>query len=273
MAHILNKFKDNTVIRVVVEGNNSSLVIERARDKAKLVLKAVKAYLNDHMSIHDPNLLFDLSAFALIKKVEVQGWHWSWKRKREPFKLTIGDHDKKYLDRAENNYQISRNFDSKLRARYERAAYWMGMSIEEEEFDKKIISLCIALESLLVSKNDKRKGEVIAYRMLIVNHLVEGSFPEPFGVMAFYELRSEVVHGSSLFEATYSDYSKLHYTTRKTLFNFIIIAEKNGVKKYDDFLKVVESTENIELMKSYFGKFKGEWPKAIISELHERLSK
>ncbi len=272
-AKVVSEFKGKAVIQIPMSGNNENLAIERARERAELVLKAVQTYLSDHMSIRDENLLFKISEFALIRDIQTQKWSWNWKAKRKPYGLKIGGTDRDFIDKAESHYKIAKQCDKKLLSIYERAVYWTARSIEEEDLDTKIIYLCIALEALLASKDDKRKGEVIAYRMVLINHLIDGNFPDPFKIMWFYEIRSKVVHGATLFGATNSDCLTLQYMVRKTLFNFVALTEKYKVKMYKKFIKAVETPENLNLICNHFKLFKGKWPDSIIEILEEKLKK
>jgi len=91
--------------------------------------------------------------------------------------------------------------------------------------------------------------------------------------MWFYEIRSKVVHGATLFGATNSDCLTLQYMVRKTLFNFVALTEKYKVKMYKKFIKAVETPENLNLICNHFKLFKGKWPDSIIEILEEKLKK
>lgn len=270
---INKEFLDRPVISVVVEGNNESLVMGRARSKSALALKILQTYLKQHIGIRDENLLIVLSEFALRRqKDNSSDWRLAWKGKRKSLGITVGDNLYNYIDKASNHYNFIINFNSDLRFRIERAIYWAGWSIEEEIIDHKLIYLCTALEALLTSIDDSRKGETLTYRMVAINHLMEGSFPDPFQLMYFYKLRSRVAHGSALFESTYSDYSALNYIFRKTLFNLLNLAEKLNIKTYSDFVREMDKIDNINIIKSYFTKSNGSWSSSILKILDEKLA-
>ena len=88
----------------------------------------------------------------------------------------------------------------------DRTIYWIGKAIEETEYDQKIIALCTAMEVLLTTRSDRRKGEAIAYRMILINLSLEKKFSNPFQILRIYELRSKIIHGSSLLTTTESEY-------------------------------------------------------------------
>jgi len=270
---LFKKFIKNVVVIIAMQGNNSGFVVERAREKAEFALKVLQVYFNELIEIHDENLLFDVSDFALIRGKEINKWAWSWKRKRSPFGISIGDSLLASITKANDHFKVISYLNPNFQSRVQRAIYWLGSAIEEEAFDHKMIHLCTALESLLTSRSDKRKGEVIAYRMVILNHLTEGNFPDPFRLMWFYELRSRIVHGSAIGQTTKSDYLNLQDITTRTLFSLITQIKQLNAKDYFDLISQLENEVNLKLVKSYFEGFKGEWPQSILQILNEKLEK
>lgn len=269
---ILNEFAAGPIIIVPMAGNNSGLAEERAREKARFILKVAQTYLYEHRSIRDQNLLFEISESAFMKTEDSNKWFWSWKSNRKPYGLTISNGVTDFITKANNDFTIINNLTADFQDRIKRTIYWTGASIQEELIDNKVIYLCTALETLLTNKEDRKKGEIITYRMVLINHLIEGSFPEPFQLMLFYEFRSRIVHGSALNETAYSDYSTLHYIVRRTLFDFVRLVGHNRIKKYSELMKTIENKENLTLIKSYFAKFKGKWPESILELIDEKLS-
>ena len=102
--------------------------------------------------------------------------------------------------------------------------------MRDRDYDDKIIALCAAMESLLTVRSDKMKGETLAYRLVLLNSFLERPFLNPFKLLWIYELRSKVIHGSSLNEATKAEYGTLRRVTRDTISNFISVAEAQNVK-------------------------------------------
>ena len=272
-SRILKEFVEYSVITVAMRGNNSGFIVERAREKAGFVLKALQTYLRASSGTRDENVLFEITEFSLLREKGSEKWYWNWRAKRRPFGISISDCDNPAIKKINDQFKVFSNLTTDFRSRIERAIYWVGASIQEEIFDHKLIYLCTALETLLTNKDDKRKGEVITYRMVLLNHLVEGHFPEPFQLMWFYELRSRIVHGSALGEVTDSDYSTLCYITNETLFNFISLLEKFGTKDYNNFITKFESSENLVIIENYFKKFKGKWPESILELISGKSAK
>ena len=64
----LAEFEDQTIMIVKVTGNKGKVVVEKARKKAKVRLKALQMYLSDARFIRDENLLFELSEWWHLEK-------------------------------------------------------------------------------------------------------------------------------------------------------------------------------------------------------------
>jgi len=118
---------------------------------------------------------------------------------------------------------------------------WIGRSIEEEDPDIKIINLSTALETILTDKSDKKKGETLAYRMLLLNAHVKRPFINPAKVLWIYELRSDIIHGSRIGIASDHEYSTMKFVTIETLRYSLEIIRRDGLKNHKNFIKAIKS--------------------------------
>jgi hypothetical protein len=64
-----------------------------------------------------------------------------------------------HVGEANKDFLLIRKFPPNLKDLIERTLHWIGLSISEVDPDIKISFLCTALETLLTTKDDKRKGE------------------------------------------------------------------------------------------------------------------
>ncbi|GAH72434.1 unnamed protein product, partial [marine sediment metagenome] len=104
-----------------------------------------------------------------------------------------------------------------------------------------IIFLSTALESILASISDSKKGETIAYRMLLLNTFIEESFTHPSRVLYVYELRSKVIHGSDLYASSKKDYSTMKHVAIETVENASLAIQKMGIRRKNEFHRQLES--------------------------------
>ena len=118
---------------------------------------------------------------------------------------------------------------------------WIGRSIEEEDLDIKIINLSTALETILTDKSDKKKGETLAYRMLLLNAHVKRPFIHPAKVLGIYELRSDIIHGSQIGIASDHDYCTMRYAAIETLRHSLEVIHKFSLNDHENFIKTIKS--------------------------------
>lgn len=134
----LVELKNQTLIAIKESGNNPTLVLERAKNQAQNRLTALRVYLSEREFVPDEQLLFELGDHAAVKnvqksKVVLQ----SWNRGRKPIRLSYNEYYDDSLKEANRQHELSAKLAPKLRSRVDRAIYWIGRSIVEQEPDLK----------------------------------------------------------------------------------------------------------------------------------------
>ena len=91
-------------------------------------------------------------------------------------------------------------YDGTIQGRFRdallRCIEWIGVSITREYRDHQVVDLCIALEAVLTTKCDGKKGEAVALRSMLLSVALDPPFTDPQEVYSLYELRSRIVHGA-----------------------------------------------------------------------------
>jgi hypothetical protein len=255
--HKINDFKDQNLILVKEHGNNISEVIKRARIKANKRLRTLQTYLKDGY-INDSQLRFELSEEYAIKEIptnRVTGT--GLNRFDSPLNYDYPEHIVEHAIKANEDYLLIKNFSPKIQDLLERTLYWIGLSISEIEIDVKIAFLCTALETLLTTQDDKRKGERLAYRgyLLAMEVGVDNHYIQPHEILRIYDLRSKIVHGSTFDEAKKEDYSYLLQFTKRTFKNFIVFAGKNSLNRQSKIYKKLLESKHIIPLLSWLDNF------------------
>ena len=125
----------------------------------------------------------------------------------------------------------------------ERAIRWIGKAINESDPDYKVIALCTAMESLLTERSDQRKGESIAFRMVLLASLLERNSLYPHQILYIYELRSKVIHGSSMEESTMNEYRLLRTAVKMIFHNVISIIDREKLKKRSRLFSMIDTSK------------------------------
>ena len=130
-----------------------------------------------------------------------------------------------------------------IRARLLRGTRWISTSVVHEDHDHKMVDLCTALETMLLPDYfGGRKGELIALR-----YYLTGGYMDPVGILQFYELRSEIVHGMKIGTAWVMDTWHLRGECVSVLANLLKLANrKPEVATLQGLIAEIETTENLE---------------------------
>ena len=272
----VNNFENQNLILVTEKGNNTSEVIKRAKIKANKRIRTLQTYLKEGY-IHDFQLRFELSKEYAIKEIErakivVTGFN----RENSPLSY---DYPKSIIENAQKankDYLLIKKFSPPIQDLLERTLYWIGLSISEIETDLKIAFLCTALETLLTTKDDKRKGEKIAYRgyLLLGEVKSDGFYLQPHEALRVYELRSTIIHGSKFGITTDKDYWSMLKFTQQTFSNFINFANKHNLGKQSKiYKKLLQSEHLIPLMTWLNDFFSDVASERIVESIKEDLFK
>lgn len=244
-----------TIAETIESGTNLGQMGKRASRKVDLALNILRLSLSEGMFFSDELALFSRTELMFFrKKGQLSPYRYSYHRSFKPIqvKIDLGGTDElnmslKNLSDAFYGNSIAEELLERLR----KATVWISRSIREEDFDLKIIYLCTALESLLISKDIGKKGEDLAYKILLLNLWSDKPFLLPGYVLELYNLRSAIIHQGKIEFSTKNDYQILRGISIDILFKTINFINVTGVKNYREFMKELESREKIEEVRSW----------------------
>lgn len=269
---IMKYFENQNVIVVKEEGNKVTEIVKRARIKANRRLRALQSYLKEGY-IHDFQLLFEVSKeYAVRKENTANIITMGFDNKNSPVKYDYTNFLIENSGKANTDYTLIKNFPPPVQDLLERTLYWIGLSISEIEMDLKIAFLCTALETLLTTKDDKRKGEKIAYRGYLLGIEINpaGFYFQPQKVLQVYELRSTIVHGSRFGITTDKDYRTMLKFAQQTFSNFINFANKHNLNKQSKIYKKLLQSEHLIPLMTWLDEFFNDKPsKSILESINE----
>lgn len=263
-----DKFVNRGLMSFIEKGNNLKLVCDRAREKAKFNIKILQLYLRNSHTLWDDQILFSISEYILIRNIKnSKDIYSTFHRNRKPEKLGSIKAFEELFDLAEDHYTKLRDLEPKLANHIKRTIHWIGEAINEEDYDLKIIALCTAIETLLTTRDERKKGEKIAYRILLLNKELSTPFTNPFKILFIYNLRSKVIHGSGLSICGESDYFTMLYEVKRILNNCINYVHNNNITKISTMIKNLESKDNIEWLNSWVKSWLGRYNDKIVGDI------
>jgi len=247
---------DKAVALLTEKGSDPWKAVDRAREKLRTVLNTLRlSLLIDHdprvigWKIHDIQMLFKLGEATGVKKAGstgpvLPGWRLGFRS----VELKVDDIISKQLSQSAEFLECLFNeneMPGRLRDRLLRAVEWIGGSVTRESVDDKVIDVCTALETLLTTQDDGRKGEAIALRMTMLYLSLKEPFFDPLQLLDLYNKRSEVIHGSKRKICTESDYTTGRWIAIDVFQKALAFIKKNSITKHIAFIIALQSQPDL----------------------------
>ena len=154
-----------------------------------------------------------------------------------------------------------------------RSIEWIGVSITQQYRDHQIVDLCTALEAVLTTIGDRRKGEAIALRSMLLSVALDRPFTDPQEVYLLYELRSRVVHGADLGVSGENDYIKLRSLAERVLLGVLEFHEVSGpFRRPIQLIRCLEERERLEQALAWLDNWEDAATKAVAKYCREKLA-
>jgi hypothetical protein len=241
-----------TLARVLVQAGSSQIAVERAKPQIAAALDILRVCGARVNFIHDEQLLQTRGQDYAVKNLSrsdtrLRG---GWQRGFTPIPLPLQGAILPSFSEELVKLQpiVDGTLPKDLNERLIRALVWVSSSITSENYDDKVVDLCAALETLLTTKNDVRKGEALALRVLLLAMSVEGEglLLHPLEVLELYELRSDVVHGSARNICGKRDYQTLRHVVLDAVQHIVTLATTNSdVTKASRLIATLHTETNL----------------------------
>ena len=159
-------------------------------------------------------------------------------------------------------------YDGTIQGRFRdallRSIEWIGVSITRQYRDHQVVDLCTALETVLTTMDDGRKGEAIALRSMLLSVALDRPFTDPQEVYSLYELRSRVVHGADLGVSGENDYIKLRSLAERVLLGVLELNEVSGpFRRPIELIRCLEDSERLNQALAWLDNWQDEATKAV----------
>jgi hypothetical protein len=273
-SRIVRDRLDELLGKVVLIGSVRAGSPKRAAEKgAELLdnaLNALRAALvgSIHARILDEQLLFRRGVIlAVISMANMEPGLVQWHRPFEAIGFEMRRHTAVPMGRYLRSIQnvVCGKFPDPIRTQVLRALHWIGTSITRASYDDKVIDLCTALETLLTTRSDEKKGEKIAIRSVLLPSALGHGFFDPFVLYGLYELRSIVIHGSSLRVCTRAHYERLLGQTGVLLHEYVkLVSKHRSITKPIRAIEAMETPELLTHAVQWFEGFSGNAAKQIL---------
>lgn len=270
------KWAGRSVVKIMVQATEIGNALAAGRAKAESILHLLRvAVRKELLSEADYMFLWEIGSSIAIPR-EKTGDRTAWAiggySKISPLTIDLGDKIAKSLS-DENiwKYIIENKMPEDIKIRLIRAIEWISHSITAENFDYKLVNLCVALEILLLpeEKRETSKGALIALRQVLVG---QNTFLEPRSILAKYKLRNIIIHGGYLNVTSYSAYWHFLACCLSVLEKIVRLSQK--YPEADTLRALLDKVQNKETLQEFIEHCKlGRHKCHEVKEVAERLLK
>jgi len=246
------------VAAVEVEGSSFARMADRAKGRVNHLLRVMRIAQSAH--VHGSQLRFRIGiGYAFDDRL--QGWN---RRDDDAYELTLTEQGaKELLSHPAMSVPISERSDVE-----EKAALAMGwMERAYLTGDSLIATLYrfFALEALLGDKSEGLKAHGLAFREMMLSHVIEGGFRHPNATFFYYDqIRSVAVHGGQAPDVPRKVTAQFEWAVRDALGNYFALARQQSLSKRGKLLKFLDQHPDKPKLLTWIRDYGGpEWDKFL----------
>jgi hypothetical protein len=198
---------------------------DRARDRVNHVLRAVRITQSAH--VPDSQLRFRIGiGYAFDDKLN--GWN---QRDDHAYELTLTEQAvTELLSHPVISVPTSDRTDIEEKAVV--AMGWMERACLTGDNLIALLYRFFALEALLGDKSEGLKAHGLAFREMMLSHVIEGGFRHPNATFFYYDqIRSVAVHGGRAPDVPQDVAAQFEWSVRDALSNYLVLARQQGFSK------------------------------------------
>ncbi|HET9090383.1 MAG TPA: hypothetical protein VFN54_08845 [Acidimicrobiales bacterium] len=206
-------------------GSNRDRALDRVRAKANRALRLLRTALREDNGIIDKQLRFRLDG-SFFTGAGLEGATAAADRA-----VVLGPIDTlTSLVEVQPLWSLGISASNDLERSVERTAEWLERAMLEVDPTVQCLFAFFGLEGLVGKGLGKNKGAGVAYRLMMLQHLATGGFPEPVQVALLYKVvRNSAVHDGATSVATMDEAWHLLWVTRLALNQTLQLAARESL--------------------------------------------
>ena len=222
------------VAAVEVEGSSLGRMADRARDRVNHLLRAIRIAQSAH--VPDFQLRFRIGiGYAFDDRLH--GWD---RRDDEAYELVLTGQDVTEL-LAHPAMTIPASGRTDVEEKAALAMGWMERACLTGDSLVAMLYRFFALEALLGDKSEGLKANGLAFREMMLSHVIEEGFRNPNMTFLYYDqIRSVAVHGGQAPDVPKEAAARFEWAVRDALDNYLALARKQGFSRRGKLLKSLD---------------------------------
>lgn len=195
----------------------------------------------------------------------LQGWN---RRSDDAYELTLTEQGVKELF-GHPALSLPMSGRSDIEEKAALAMDWMERACLTGDNLIAMLYRFFALEALLGDKSEGLKAHGLAFREMMLSHIVEGGFRHPNATFFYYDqIRSVAVHGGQVPDVPKDAATQFEWAVRDALCNYLAVARQHGFAKRGKLLQVLsqhpDKPELLTWIRDYGGP---DWNKFLEGEM------
>lgn len=223
------------VAAVPVSGSHHGKMAERAKDQARHVLRGLRIALGGQ--VDEQQLRFRLgTGYAFDKRLT--GWE---RRKDEAYDVELPEDV--LTDLLSNPVMaVPAEPGNDVERKATLAMKWMERACMTGDELVALLYRFFALEALLGDKSEGLKAHGLAFREMMLSHIVSGGFSHPNRTFFLYdEIRNAAVHGGDTPAVASEEATQFEWAVRDALSNYLKLARDQGIERRGKLLQVLDT--------------------------------
>ncbi|HUZ53879.1 MAG TPA: PIN domain-containing protein [Streptosporangiaceae bacterium] len=250
------------VAAVEVEGTSLAKMADRARDCLRFLLRAVRIAESGH--VQDFQLRFRIGiGYAFDDRLH--GWN---RRSDDACELALTEQGVKELF-GHPALSVPMSGRSDIEEKAALAMGWMERACLTGDNLVAMLYRFFALEALLGDKAEGLKAHGLAFREMMLSHVVEGGFRHPNATFSYYDqIRSVAVHGGQAPDVSKNAADQFEWAVRDALGNYLALAREQGLAKGGKLLTFLDQHPDKPKLLAWIRDYGGsDWNKFLEKEM------
>ena len=229
-----------SLAKVEVSGTDMGRMVDRGREHVRHALRVLRFSLANVNILSDSQLRFKLSQWYVMDDYGT-GFH---RHSDAPIPLDV---PKPPAELIESFALLPLRYDqgTEIGRQATLALSWIDEARLSANLIHKVAFLFSALEAMLGDRSAGLKAPMLVYYRTLLGQVVNGYFPNPARLYAFYdEVRSNAVHGEDVPAITKSDVSELDWSIRSAFDELLAYSSEHRLTRRSQLRKALLATEH-----------------------------
>lgn len=260
-----------TFARVVVRAGTRENAVSRARPIIDDSLDLLRAGLSRNMWIVKDQVRFRRGQWLFAHRVDdPQGVVATHAFEERPVEIEAVGIIRDQLDLCMGRWRelLTANAVTKLSGQVHLALTLVGRSTVQSNPDLALLDLCMAMESVLSGVGDRRKGEALVVRSLLLGIYVDDATYElePLNLYEAYRTRNKLIHGSAARQFSAQDVDPLRYAVDEMIDRVIQVAARDStIRTPESLFNALERPEYVARARRMIYRFERTAPRFVRS--------